>query len=1024
MKYKSILIELLLLVIVIIALVNPIITRQNSKEAPQADNGVLDLTNWDFRQDGLVRLNGRWEFYWNRLLTYDDFQKDHQELLSGYFKVPNVWNNYQAAGENLPGQGYGTYRLRVKTREAGDLFGLKILTMSTAYKVMINDKVIAGNGVVGINEGSVTPEYRPLAVFFANEDTEFEIIVQTANFIYARGGFWYPAYLGMEQQILAAKERMSVDDAILLSVLFIMALYHFNIYLRKRQNTPALYFGLMLFIGMIRVAVTGECLINSFFPSLDFRLKVFLEYFSMLWGTTAFAMFINEFFKEEAAPKIIKGFMMIVAAMTVFIAVVPIGIYTRYTAVFESFLLVMMCYCIFIVGKAIQRKKEGAVRFLIGIIIFMLTFVSDALFHASVIVNIDKPVTSIFGFYIVFLQSNILAQRFSGSFDKIENLSQRLLSLDKLKDEFLANTSHQLLTPLNGIVNISQSMLEKAEGAGQAQNTEKNLAVINITAKRLGELIKDILDFAKMKRDEINLCLVPVDAAANTAVIVDVFRYLVAGKNIKLVNAIPPGLPTVIADESRFRQVLYNLVGNAVKFTPEGMITIAGSFDEQRVKISITDTGIGIPPGKFQEVFQPFVQIEDTADGECQGTGLGLAISQRLLELMGGSIAIEWSQPGKGSRFVFTLPVSGEKAESEISLLIKPEDFKEDISLDIENLDLLKGGKYKILLVDDDPANIYVLTNLLADGDYDLYTALDGQKALNILKNKGGFDLVILDIMMPKISGFEVCRTIRNEFTLLELPVLLVTVRSIPEDLTLGFAAGANDFIRKPFDAKEVKARVRTLIELKNALAGALKNEMAFLQSQIKPHFLYNALNSISSLCLSDGLKASALIDELSIYLRKCFRGFSDKSLIPLESELELVKVYLNIEKARFGERLEIEYDLDGDVKCMIPPLVIQPLVENAVGHGLMKLPEGGRVKIAVYDHQDSILIKITDNGVGIPHDLLKELPEGNKLTKGVGMVNVQKRLLNIYGQGLNIESVYGKGTKISFKIPKNRPVE
>jgi sensor histidine kinase YesM len=195
--------------------------------------------------------------------------------------------------------------------------------------------------------------------------------------------------------------------------------------------------------------------------------------------------------------------------------------------------------------------------------------------------------------------------------------------------------------------------------------------------------------------------------------------------------------------------------------------------------------------------------------------------------------------------------------------------------------------------------------------------------------------------------------------------------------------------------------------------------EIAFLRSQIKPHFLYNALNSIAELCIKEPSKAEELTLDLSQYLRGSFDFKQLDSFTTIENELELVKAYINIEKARFGARLHVEYDVDANLDVRIPPLILQPLVENAIRHGLMSNLRGGTVKISVKKEADAIVsFAIEDNGCGLTEKKREEIlkPDVNK--KGVGLWNISRRIKLLYGKSLHIESAEGIGTKVCFDIP------
>ena len=273
--------------------------------------------------------------------------------------------------------------------------------------------------------------------------------------------------------------------------------------------------------------------------------------------------------------------------------------------------------------------------------------------------------------------------------------------------------------------------------------------------------------------------------------------------------------------------------------------------------------------------------------------------------------------------------------------------------------------------------------------------------------------------MMPGISGLDVCRQIRVEHSLLDVPILIITARNTRYDMLLGFDVGANDFISKPFDANEIRARVRTLMAMKKSIDEAFKSEMAFLQAQIKPHFLYNTISTIISFCHTDSKQAADLLMEFSKYLRLSFDVDSSIMLIPLTKELELIQAYVAIEQARFGERLRVEYELDDRAMAlMIPPLIIQPLVENAIRHGVCKKEGGGMVQLQVKQMNEAVRISISDNGVGMGEVTKERLLSNLNSAQGIGIANVKRRMAKIPGSSLNITSNPGEGTTVTLEFP------
>lgn len=421
-----------------------------------------------------------------------------------------------------------------------------------------------------------------------------------------------------------------------------------------------------------------------------------------------------------------------------------------------------------------------------------------------------------------------LGKSFAGMRDSIRNkigeLGEKnieLERLDRLKDEFLANTSHELLTPLNGIRGIADSMIDGAAGPlSEAQRY--NLSLVTVSARRLANLVGDILDFSKLRYKDFKLRIKPIDTRSVADVVFKLSKPLADKKKIVLENRIEPGTPPVDADEDRVQQILYNLVGNAIKFTERGVVAVSVLEQKSWLCVTVSDTGIGVSEENMKRIFEPFEQEDGSTSRKYGGTGLGLAITRRLVKLHGGDIWLE-SEQGKGSRFTFTLPVSeGEPKEfADEDLLVQHTLISE------EDLDILEespapavrpehGGKrYSILVADDDPVNLQVLKNQLSES-YSVTLATDGDEAISAIESGGDFDMVLLDVMMPRLSGYEVCRRLRKIFPAIELPVLMLTAKNRVEDLAAGFASGANDYLAKPFSRRELIARIEIHIALKH----------------------------------------------------------------------------------------------------------------------------------------------------------------------------------------------------------------
>lgn len=335
--------------------------------------------------------------------------------------------------------------------------------------------------------------------------------------------------------------------------------------------------------------------------------------------------------------------------------------------------------------------------------------------------------------------------------------------------------------------------------------------------------------------------------------------------------------------------------------------------------------------------------------------------------------------------------------------------------------DATQSAKSLILAVDDDPVNLKVLSSMLSAEHYQLVTATSAGEALELLGTEP-WDLLIADVMMPYMSGYELTRIVRQRFSLSELPILLLTARNQPADIYTGFLAGANDYVAKPVDALELKYRVRSLTGLKQSINQSLRMEAAYLQAQIQPHFLFNTLNALMALSEFDQPKMRDLGEAFSSYLRISFDYMNSQQLVGLSHELELVESYLFIEKARFEERLQIEWEVDPGIELLLPPLTLQPLVENAVRHGLLSRKAGGKLQVRIHRQKGYTSFEVEDNGKGMSGEQVARLLDDTfRAHRGIGLLNTNRRLTQLYGEGLVIRSQPEVGTTVSFVIPERR---
>ncbi|MCP3942502.1 MAG: response regulator [Desulfobacteraceae bacterium] len=389
--------------------------------------------------------------------------------------------------------------------------------------------------------------------------------------------------------------------------------------------------------------------------------------------------------------------------------------------------------------------------------------------------------------------------------NQIERQNEELKKLDEFKNDLLANTTHELKTPLSGIIGLTESLLGQIP-----ERYNKTLNNIINSGRRLSNLVNDILDASKLKQKEIRISPKSLNLRQIVDFDISISTSLIGDKPVVLVNDVPDYL-CVAADQHRLQQIFQNLVGNAVKFTDQGEIRIcAKTIDGDLVEVSVCDTGIGIQAEDQKRIFKAFEQSESAANRSYEGTGLGLSITRQLVKLHGGNIRVE-SESAKGACFFFTLPISSEQSETLQQVVPQAVEFNP-----VENSPQLIQGKEKefiVLAVDDEPINLDIISNHLENSPCHIQLVSSGAEAIAFMETRKP-DLILLDVMMPEMDGYTVCEKLREQFSAYDLPIIFLTARNQIRDLVKGFNAGANDYLTKPFFKDELLARVKIQIEL------------------------------------------------------------------------------------------------------------------------------------------------------------------------------------------------------------------
>jgi len=996
-------------------------------DQPKASGGVLDLRGWDLSNSKPINLNGEWAFYSNILINETEWEERTKQA---YVQVPRDWESANGAKSSL---GKGTYRLRILLdRPIPVPISLWVQEIQSAATVDINGETVARMGMTGeAGQASYVPNRSSFIVDYMpdHDARELDIIIRVANYEHPySGGIVKPIKLG--SHIAIQKENgTSIDLQLLMVVVFMLhGVYAFILYTFNPKQRSILDFFLLLLAASLTVVLSNDSLLVRWFP-INYEWEAKLTILSYSW----LSYFIWRVSRSITSSKprvwfaIFSSFFIHYTAV-ILIAPVPWVHFLVEYRVFSLFYLLPILHSLLLFAKMVIHRREGSIFLLLSASGVLASSIWGSIGRDWELPAVYYPVdvlAAIIGFSAYWFK------RYFHNARQISRLNDKLKMADQMKDRFLANTSHELRTPLHGILNISIALAEREkETLGKQSNEDLNLLIT--ISRRMSHLINDLLDAILLQEKRIQLQTSSVSLVSVVNGVFGLLKYMTEGKPVRLMMNIPDSLPAVQADEKRLSQILINLVHNAMKYTEKGSITVSAVADGSTMTIIVSDTGVGMDQETMKRVFLRYEQ-GDQGLNEAQGIGLGLNISRELVELHGGELAVS-SEPGKGTTFSFTLPLADAVADRYVPQVILPvvgkdayneiaagEAFNQnDDPMRMQPGFLSKKHPVHILAVDDDPVNLRILAGLLSVEPYHLKCTVSVAEALELLDSQS-WDLLITDVMMPEMSGYDLTRVVRTRYNASELPVLLLTARSEPADVYAGFQSGANDYVTKPVDPVELRYRIHSLITLKHTVDDRMQMEAAYMQAQIHPHFLFNTLNTIVALSDIDIKRMQNLVQSFSSYLQISFSYGNRDRLVPLQQELELVQAYLYVEKERHGDRLNVVWEVDSEVNALIPPLAIQPIMDNAVRHGIMAKVNGGTIWIRIARDADSISIELKDDGPGMEPDTVAQLLNApHPGDRGIGIYNTNRRLMQTFGSGLVIQSVKNQGTAVSFKIPAN----
>ena len=399
-------------------------TLISNKAVPRVENGVLDLSNWNLKNDGPVALDGKWEFYWNTHLKPGDLASETPPTRNGFIEVPGVWNGFEINGKKISGKGYATYRLKIHLANTGRILAFKFLDMATSFSVYVDGKKLMSAGVPGKTPESTIPQFYPRVVEFKPDSEQLEVVILVSNFYHRKGGAWEPVLLGLSGDIWQIRQRALNLNFFLFGGILMMGLYHIGLFIIRSKEKSTLFFGIFCFLIAVRSLVTGERYLIGIFPDINWEVHTKIAYLTFYIGVPVLAMYFRYIFPRELSKHFIPLVNIVGALFSGIVLFTPARIYTYTTPLFQIFTVAVSCYGFYVLILALIRKRQGALVCLAGFAILFLTVVNDML-YANLLIQTGYMIQ--FGFFIfIFFQAFLLSVRFSKAFETVE-FQQRTL---------------------------------------------------------------------------------------------------------------------------------------------------------------------------------------------------------------------------------------------------------------------------------------------------------------------------------------------------------------------------------------------------------------------------------------------------------------------------------------------------------------------------------------------------------------------------------------------------------------------
>ncbi|MBL7110316.1 MAG: sensor histidine kinase [Bacteroidales bacterium] len=653
---------------------------QAQEGRPVPEEGILYLREHIIDQSTIMNLNGEWEFFWDKLLEPEDFKTGQPPVPDCFPVVPSYWNGYTVNGKELPGQGHGTYRLRIilpEYRPSNIMFDLPVFDVS--YKVYLNDIMAGMSGVTGTSKEDSEPGYNPKLTMYSVDSDTLQVLVQVSNYYHRRGGFWKSVRMGGTTKLVQLNNRYELISYLSLGVLLAFSLFFLSFFAFYRKDYITLFFALALFGIFARLATTDIYPAKLFF-NLPWKCMIRVEYLGTFLAFVAGSWYFYSIYPSKIVRKINYGNTFLCIAIGLFIWLTDVDVFAYTMLYFQPAVVVMMLYYLVVSSyKSIRRKKWQDIVYFLSIIVFVGALINDMMIANSQ-TALTKGYTVHFAMQIfVFAQAVMIIKSWVNTYIEKERLNKEIedinINLEKrvserteelnirnreledalhFKDRVFSIIAHDLKSPI-------ASLIQNSELINDDEPFENRRAIFSSfkeLAQSAGDLIDNLLYWGRSQGDQIAFRPEVCDLAEIVQENLKLFNEGSKQKAISLnLQTIPES--TAYCDKELIHIVLRNLISNALKYSHRGGKVILKIFNKpeagEQLFISVEDNGIGMTES-FREKLFGEEEITTTPGTEMEkGTGLGLKLCYDLVRINQGNIEVK-SEPGKGTEFIIDLP--------------------------------------------------------------------------------------------------------------------------------------------------------------------------------------------------------------------------------------------------------------------------------------------------------------------------------------------------------------------------------